>query len=101
MQLDLFPSPSPPSSSALTAPSSALSPIIEFWVQMPRGCRACGSNVAIVGSSCGPHAARLTCTECGIHAGWMGAREVAFITKIATTFGRPTTPIVAREWRHV
>jgi len=62
MQLDLFPSLPPLSSSALTTPSSALSPIIGLRVQLSRGCRACGSNVATIGSSAGPHTARLNCS---------------------------------------
>jgi len=101
MQLDLFRTPSPSSSAAITATSPALSLVIGLKVRMPRGCRACGDHVAIIGSSAGPHAARLTCSECGIHMGWLSARETAFITKIATTFGCPTTPIVVREWRHI
>jgi len=96
LQLDFFESSSSPPS----APSSIL-PIIGLRVQTSQDCRACGSNVATIGSSAGPHAARLNCSECGIHRGWMSAREAAFIAKIVSMFGCPTTPIVVREWRHV
>jgi hypothetical protein len=98
VQLDLLPTPSP-SSAALTTTSSA-SPIIGLKVQMPRACR-CGSRVAIIGSSSGPHEHRLDCAQCGTWCRWLGARDAAFITKIASTFGCPTTPIVVRERRHV
>jgi hypothetical protein len=104
LQLDFFRSSSPPSSappsSALSTPSSALSPIIGLKVQMPRACR-CGSYVAIIGSSNGPHEHRLDCAWCGTWCRWLGARDAAFIAKIASTFGCPTAPIVIREWRHV
>src|SRR5262245_22992975 len=100
MQLNLFPSLPPLSSSALTTSPSALAPIIGLRVQLSRGCRACGSNVATIQSRAGTHAARLNCAECGIHRGWMSAQETAVVTKIATTFGYPTTPIVIREGRH-
>jgi hypothetical protein len=83
LQLDLF---------EATPPSS---PLIGQHVRLSRTCR-CGSNVATIGSSAGPHAARLRCSECGIHRGWMGSREVAFVTKIVSTFGCPATPIVIR-----
>jgi hypothetical protein len=101
MQLNLFETALAAAlSAALTAPSSALSPIVGLRVRMPRGCQVCGSYVGTIGSSCGSHAARLTC-ECCIHRGWLGARETAFVIKIVSTFGCPITPIVVREWRHV
>jgi hypothetical protein len=100
VQLDLFPTPSPLSSSALTTPSSALSLIIGLKVRIPQRCR-CGGYIAIIGSSNGPHEHRLDCAQCGTWCRWLGARDAAFITKIATTFGCPATPIVIREWRHV
>jgi len=86
---------SPPSS----APSST-SPIIGLRVRLPQACR-CGSSIAVIGSSSGPHEHRLECAQCGTWCRWLSTRQTAFITKIATTFGRPTTPIVIREWRHV
>jgi hypothetical protein len=98
MQLDLFERRlGMSSSSVLTAPPLAQSPILGLRVQTSQGCRTCGSNLAIVGSSAGPHAARLTCAKCSMHAGWLGRREVAFITRIATTFGCPLTPIIFRQ----
>jgi len=93
LQLDFFSSPS-------SAPSSALSPIVGLKVRMPQRCR-CGSHIATIGSSSGPHEHRLDCARCGTWCRWLGARDAAFITKIASTFGCPTTPIVVREWRHV
>jgi hypothetical protein len=98
VQLDLFPMPSP-SSAALTTTSSA-SRIIGLKVRMPQRCR-CGSHIATIGSSNGPHEHRLDCAQCGTWCRWLGARDAAFITKIATTFGCPATPIVIREGRHV
>ena len=98
MQLDLFERRLViSSSSVLTAPPLAHSPIVGLRVQTSQGCRACGNNLAIIGSSAGPHAARLNCAECSMHAGWLGRREVAFITRIATTFGCPLTPIIFRQ----
>jgi len=93
LQLDFFSSPS-------SAPSSALSPIVGLKVRMPQRCR-CGSHIATIGSSSGPHEHRLDCARCGTWCRWLGARDAAFITKIASTFGCPTTPIVVHEWRHV
>jgi hypothetical protein len=98
MQFDLFERrPLVSSSSGLAAPRLALSPIIGLRVQTPQGCRACGGNLAIIGSSAGPHAARLNCAECSMHAGWLGRREVDFITRIVATFGCPLTPIILQQ----
>jgi hypothetical protein len=89
MQLDFFESSSPPSAT----PSSSLSPIIGLRVRLPKPCSCCG-DIATIGSSAGPHAARLTCDGCHSFRGWLGARETAFICQIVSTFGCPTTPIV-------
>ena len=98
MQLDLFERrPVISSSSVLAALPLAHSRVIGLRVQTPQGCRACGGNLAIIGSSAGPHAARLNCAECSMHAGWLGRREVDFITRISATFGRPLAPIILRQ----
>jgi hypothetical protein len=98
MQLDLFERrPVISSSSVLAAPPLTHSRIIGLRVQTSQGCRTCGSNLAIIGSSAGPHAARLTCAECSMHAGWLGRRKVDFIARIAATFGCPLTPIILRQ----
>ena len=58
-QLDLF-------STTSIAPSAA--PTIE----LPTACR-CGATTTTVGSSCGPHAARLCCAGCGSFRAWLSA----------------------------
>jgi hypothetical protein len=95
LQLDFFESSSP-----LSSTPSSTSLIIGLRVRLPQACR-CGSYIATIGSSSGPHEHRLDCVQCGTWCRWLGARDAAFITKIATTFGCPATPIVIRERRHV
>jgi hypothetical protein len=95
MQLDFFESSSPLPS----APSA--SPIVGMKVQLQRAC-ACGSFIGVIGSSTGPHANRITCDACNVFRQWLGHREADFITKLATMFGCPMTPIIVRErGRHV
>jgi hypothetical protein len=77
-----------------TAPSSG---ILGLVVTLPGECRNCSSPNATIGSSAGPHHARLTCAGCAGHRGWLSAESFRFITEIANKFGRPTTPIVVRR----
>jgi len=89
-QLDFFES-SPPSS----APPPSTSSIIGLRVKLPRVCR-CGSYIATIGSSSGPHEHRLDCAQCGTWCQWLGRNEAVFIAGISEKFGAPSTPIVLR-----
>jgi hypothetical protein len=93
-QLDFFDFSMQPKSSA---PSSN-SPIIGLKVRMPRSCR-CGSHIALIGSSSGPHEHSLGCAQCGTWCRWLGHAEAHFICSISEKFGAPTTPIVLRPAR--
>jgi hypothetical protein len=73
----------------VTTPSS--SPI-GLDVILPRQCD-CGSDAAIVGSSAGPHHARLECRGCGRHRGWLSAGTFRFLSDVIDNFGRPTEAI--------
>jgi hypothetical protein len=84
-QLDLFPTTTP-STSALG-----------LLVALPRAC-ACGSGTGVVGSSCGPHAAKLVCAQCGRFSLWLSAERVSFVNSaIDTVGGRPAAPIILRD----
>ena len=67
MQLDLF---------GLAPPSS---PIVGQHVRLERVC-ACGSNVAIVGSSRAMHAAGLSCASCHRFVGWLPGTTAQWLT---------------------
>jgi hypothetical protein len=59
---------------------------------MPRkklnvNCPHCASTTALIGPGAGPHAARLTCSECDRFIRWVGKRELAAITALETVFG--------------
>jgi hypothetical protein len=85
VQLDMFGGTTPS-----TSPLGVL--IVE-----PDACR-CGSNVAVVGSSGGPHFARRTCASCGAFRGWLSAGALAFVNdQIDHIGGRPAAPIVIRN----
>jgi hypothetical protein len=77
-----------------TAPSTS---IIGLNVISPRPCGSCGSQLASIGSSRGPHAASLTCLECSRHVGWLSGETHRFITEIIDHVGRPTEPITVRS----
>ena len=97
MQSDLFTLPSlAPSSPSPSAVPAAASAIAGLEVRLPSPCR-CGNHFAIIGSSSGPHAARLDCTACGTWCRWLSHQEAAFITEIVGKFGCPTTPIAIRQ----
>jgi hypothetical protein len=77
-----------------TTPSS--SPI-GLAVVPPKRCRSCGSDTAIIGSSAGPHYARLNCRSCGRHRGWLSGETFRFLSDAIDSFGRPTEPVVIRH----
>jgi hypothetical protein len=64
-------------------------------VVLPRPCR-CGATVATIGSSAGPHHARLECARCDGHRGWVSYETYQFLTSIIDEFGRPDQPIAVR-----
>jgi hypothetical protein len=64
---------------------------------LPKACAGCGGNVVVLGSSRGPHFARLNCTACGSHRGWASAASCQFINTVIDNFGRPSEPIVIRR----
>ena len=78
----------------VTTPSS--SPI-GLDVILPRQCHDCGSDTAIIGSSAGPHHARLECRGCGRHRGWLSAGTFRFLSDVIDNFGRPTEPIIVNS----
>jgi hypothetical protein len=85
-QLTLFPETATPSTSALG-----------LLVALPRACQ-CGSTVAAVGSSCGPHAAKLVCAQCGRFNIWLSAERAGFLNSVIDTVGgRPVAPIILRN----
>jgi hypothetical protein len=84
-QLDLF---------ATVKPSTSALGVL---IVEPSACGCCGANVAVLGSSCGPHFARRTCANCGAFRGWLPADALAFVNKQIDTAGRPRQPIVLRH----
>jgi hypothetical protein len=85
VQLDMFAGGTTPSTSPLG-----------ILVVEPDTCR-CGSNVAVIGSSSGPHSARRVCAICGPFRGWLPATSLAFVNKQIDIGGRPRQPIVLRH----
>jgi hypothetical protein len=75
-----------------TVPSTS---ILELAVRLPRPCW-CGSVVATIGSSAGPHHARLQCAGCNVHRGWLSRDSYEFIVAVVDEFGRPEQPIAIR-----
>jgi hypothetical protein len=88
VQLNLF----------VTAPSSASSsPLVGQRVKLNRACAHCSSNIAIAGSSCAMHAAKLTCDGCGQFRGWLSHEDFQRLTGIVDVVGQPTSPINLRH----
>jgi hypothetical protein len=85
-QIDMF---------SAVAPSTS---VVGLAIIVPRACGNCGAVEVVVGSSAGPHHARLNCRSCGRHSGWMSGTSYSFITKIIEHFGRPTEPITVRHF---
>jgi hypothetical protein len=76
-----------------TAPSS--SPV-GLTVILPKPCSNCGLNSTVIGSSVGPHYARLNCECCGSHRGWLRAATYKFLSDVIVNLGRPSEPILVR-----
>ena len=70
--------------------------IIGLPVLLPSACSACGATLATIGAGDDGCPARFTCV-CGARRAKMSAETHAFLTSIARSFGRPTTPIVVRR----
>jgi hypothetical protein len=84
-QLDLFSGGTTPS----TSPHGLL-------VALPSAC-VCGAHEAVIGSSAGPHHARLVCAQCGKFLRWLPADALAGINEqIDHIGGRPSQPILVR-----
>ncbi len=66
--------------------------VLRLEVKLPRTCW-CGAAVTILGSSAGPHHARLECIRCGVHRGWLSRDSYQFIVAVVDKFGRPDQPI--------
>jgi hypothetical protein len=79
---------------ASTTPST--SPV-GLAVILPRQCNNCSADTAIIGSSAGPHHARLNCTCCGAHCGWLSGATFNFLSDVIENFGRPIEPIEIRH----
>jgi hypothetical protein len=69
--------------------------VIGLAVMLPRPC-CCGAVVATIGSSAGPHHARLQCAGCETHRGWLSRESYEFIAGVVEEFGRPEQPITVR-----
>src|SRR5262245_57506003 len=83
----------PSSLPSSSAPSSAL-PIVGQRVRLPKPCPHCSSNIAVIGSSAGPHLHRLTCAACGRFCQWLGRREAEFIAAVSARFGCPSAIVL-------
>lgn len=87
MSLDMF------GSMIATSSSSPVS----LAIILRRICCNCGHERATIGSSAGPHAARLNCCGCGDHRGWLSAATFKFLCDVIDNFGRPIEPIEIRQ----
>ncbi len=86
-QLEMF-------GSTIATPSS--SPV-GLAVILSKLCGNCGSDIATIGSSTGPHYARLNCECCGGHRGWLSGATYRFLSDVIENFGRPNEPIEIRH----
>ena len=82
--------------SMFTATTPSSSPV-GLSVVLPKPCRSCGADTAVIGSSAGPHHASLACSRCGVHRGWLSGTTFRFLSDVIDGFGRPTEPIVIRH----
>jgi hypothetical protein len=62
-------------------------------VTLPGTC-LCGERASVIGSSAGPHWARVVCSPCGRFRYWMSAESFGFVASVIDHFGRPTDPII-------
>jgi hypothetical protein len=76
--------------------SSSAGPLIGLRVKIQGGHCNCGEELAVLGSSSGPHAAAILCA-CGAHRGWLGHEIANAIARVIKEFGRPDEPIVLRR----
>jgi hypothetical protein len=74
-----------------TVSESTTTSLVGLAVNIPRICRTCQRpyrrpyTTVVIGSSCGPHAAGLTCRRCGHHMGWLSGETFRFIEKTVAT----------------
>jgi hypothetical protein len=101
LELDLF-APEQPKPQPQPEPQSPLAGLtirLERKDHSPVACNNCGKVQATLGSSAGPHAARIFCPCCNNHRGWLGKHTAAFILEIVTHYGVPNDGIVVRWGR--
>jgi hypothetical protein len=75
------------------------SPLAGLRVRMDRPIdrdNPCCRNHCIIGSAKGPHAAELTCADCGQHRGWLSKTTTHWIERVIERFGAPRELIVVR-----
>jgi hypothetical protein len=81
-----------------TNPSSGILGLrVQFDLNSPRFCPACGWHSLKIGGAVGPHANELRCTACNRHAGWLSKPAAARMTEMVAMAGRPTTPFIVRR----
>jgi hypothetical protein len=78
----------------LTLPSTSL---VGLRMLMGGRCPECRSNSAVLGSSAGPHHARICCTDCGRFHSWLGGECAEFLKTFIDIFGRPQHPLSVRR----
>ena len=72
-------------------------PLIGLRVQLSRGEHRHG-NVAELHPGTGMRAYTLRCPVCSEHRGWLPKDAVPFLKKVLASFGRPSAPIVLRNF---
>ena len=70
--------------------------IIGLPVLLPSACSACGATLATIGAGDADCPARFICV-CGARRARMSDDTHSFLSSVANSFGRPTTPIVVRR----
>jgi len=74
-------------------------PLVGLRVRIFDRCKYCNCAQATVGSSSGPHRARLLCEQCRAHRGWLKCETFNFISEAVEKFGKPTELIEIRRER--
>lgn len=96
MQTPNSPNLSPDQMDLFGSTTHASTSVRGLLVTLPGTC-LCGESKAVIGSSSGPHYARVTCARCGKFRAWMSATSFAFVANVIDQFGRPVEPISVRN----